>query len=107
MSWTVETLDKRVDKELEALPVDVRAHFVRIAEMLEASGPSAVGMPFVRHLTDGLWEIRAKGKDVIGRAIYVKAVGQRLVVVHAFIKKTQKTPSKALSIARARAKEVE
>jgi phage-related protein len=47
-----------------------------------------------------------KGRDGIARAIYVTAVGQRVVVVHAFAKKTQKTPQRALEIARARAKEV-
>ena len=53
-----------------------------------------------------LWEIRMSGKDGIARAIYVKASGQRLVVVHAFQKKTQKTPKTALETARKRAKEV-
>ena len=48
-----------------------------------------------------------KGKDGIARAIYVTAVGQRVVVLHAFAKKTQKTPQRALDIARTRAKEVE
>lgn len=105
-SWTVETLDKRVDKELSRLPADVRADFVRIAELLERSGPNAVGMPYVRHLENGLWEIRARGRDAIGRAVFVRAVERRLVVVHAFVKKSQKTPRQALATARARAKEV-
>jgi phage-related protein len=47
-----------------------------------------------------------KGKDGIARAIYVTAKGERVVVVHAFIKKTQKTPQGALDVARQRAKEV-
>ncbi len=47
-----------------------------------------------------------KGKDGIARAVYVTASGERLVVVHAFTKKTQKTPARALEVARARAKEV-
>ena len=47
-----------------------------------------------------------KGKDGIARAIYVTARGERVVVVHAFVKRTQKTPQDALEIARKRAKEV-
>ncbi len=47
-----------------------------------------------------------KGKDGIARAIYMTAKGERVVVLHAFVKKTQKTPQKALEIARERAKEV-
>ena len=63
-------------------------------------------MPHVRSLSGAgsLWEIRMSGKDGIARAIYVKASGQRLVVVHAFQKKTQKTPKTALETARKRAK---
>ncbi len=64
-------------------------------------------MPHVRSLGNGLWEMRLSGRDNIGRAIYVVAKGSRLVVVHAFLKKSQKTPGRALDLARRRAKEVE
>ena len=106
--WSVETLDKRVDRELAKLPRDLFARFLRIADLLTEQGPETVGMPHVRSLSgaDGLWEIRMSGKDGIGRAIYVKASERRLVVVHAFQKKTQKTPKTALETARKRAKEV-
>jgi len=50
--------------------------------------------------------MRMKGRDGIARAIYVTAKGERVVVLHAFVKKTQKTPQRALEIARERAKEV-
>ncbi len=48
----------------------------------------------------------ALGKDGIARAIYVTAVNQRVVIVRAFVKKTQKTPKHELALARQRAKEV-
>ena len=101
-------MDKRVDRELAKLPRDLFARFLWIADLLTEQGPDTVGMPHVRSLsgTGGLWEIRMSGKDGIARAIYVKASGQRLVVVHAFQKKAQKTPKTALEIARKRAKEV-
>jgi phage-related protein len=104
--WTVETFDHRVDAELADLPKDVRADFLRIAELLEAYGPADVGMPHVRHLEGKLWEMRLRGRDGIARAIYVVADGQQIVVLHAFTKKTQKTPVRALEIARRRAKEL-
>lgn len=106
--WSVETLDKRVDRELTKLPRDLFARFLWIADLLTEQGPDTVGMPHVRSLSGvgSLWEIRMSGKDGIARAIYVKASGQRLVVVHAFQKKTQKTPKTALETARKRAKEV-
>ena len=46
------------------------------------------------------------GRDGIARAVFVTAVGERVVVLHAFEKKTQKTPARALEVARQRAKEV-
>lgn len=62
--------------------------------------------PYVKHLGGKLWEMRMRGKDGIARAIYVTAPGERVVVLHAFVKKTQKTPQRALEMARDRAKEV-
>lgn len=106
MTWVVETLDSRVDRELNKLPKEVYARFLRIAEMLEDLGPENVGLPHVKSLGAGLWEMRMSGKDTIGRSIYVKASEQRLVVVHAFEKKSRKTPLRALDKARERAKEV-
>ena len=65
-------------------------------------GPRQVGMPHVRHLEDKLWAMRLTGRDGIARAVYVTQAGQRLTVLHVFIKKMQKTPRPALAIARAR-----
>lgn len=106
MNWTVRTLDHRVEKEILALPAQVRASFFRIIDLLIEFGPEMVGMPYVRPLGSGLWEIRARGKEGIGRGIYIKAGEQEIVVLHAFVKKTQKTPKSALDLARKRAKEV-
>ena len=105
--WQVELLDRRVERELDALAVDVRQRFLRIVELIETHGLDAMHEPHIKHLEGRLWEMRMKGSDGIARAIYVTAVGQRVVVVHAFAKKTQKTPQRVLDIARARAKEVE
>lgn len=52
-------------------------------------------------MESGVW-----GRTGIGRAFYCFVVGKRVVIVHAFVKKTQKTPDKELKIARKRAKEV-
>jgi phage-related protein len=84
------------------MPPDIRARFLRVAELLEAFGPQQVGMPHVRHLEDKLWEMRLQGRDGIARAVYVAQSGQRLAVLHVFSKKTQKTPRHALTIARMR-----
>ena len=61
----------------------------------------------MRAFGDGLFELRPKGKSGIGRAFYCFLVGKRVVVLHAFIKKTQQTPDKDLKLARKRLKELQ
>jgi len=70
-------------------------------------GLERVGHPHVKHLRGKLWEMRFSGRDGIARAIYVTAVGRRVIVVHAFVKKSQTTPKAALDLAERRAKEIE
>jgi len=105
MGWVVEILPDAV-AELDALPEDMRARFQRIVAMIQTIGLERVREPYVKHLEDRLWEMRMTGRDGISRAIYVTAIGRRVVVVRAFVKKTQKTPRSEIEIARRRAKEV-
>ncbi|MFX3680849.1 type II toxin-antitoxin system RelE/ParE family toxin [Oceaniradius stylonematis] len=105
MVWTVETLDQRVDDELGALPNDMRAKFVWIAELIEAKGLPNVREPYVKPLERGLWEIRMKGRDGIARAIYVTARSERVIVVRVFRKKSQRTPRSEIRLALERAAE--
>ena len=99
--WTVE-LHPLAEPKLLALPADMRARFLRIAEMLESLGPQQVGLPHVRALEGKLWEMRMQGRDGISRAVYAAMHGRRLQVLHVFVKKTQATPRKALETARIR-----
>lgn len=106
MSWRVELLDERVKAALDALPSDIRARFERIVQLIQSHGLERVREPYVRHLEGPVWEMRMKGKDGIARAAYVTATGRRVVVVHVFVKKTQKTSRRDIEMALARAKEV-
>lgn len=106
MAWTVETLNETVDAELAELPPDMRARLVRIAQLIESVGLPNVKEPRVRHVRGPLWEIRLKGKAGIARALYITAREQRVVIVRAFIKKTEKTPTNEIDLALQRAKEV-
>jgi phage-related protein len=106
-SWTVEFLNDAVEAEFLAIPKDIQARLVRIAELIESHGLENLGMPYVRHLQDKLWEIRGKGKSGIARALYVTVVGRRVVIVRVFVKKSQKTPSGEIALALSRAKEIE
>jgi phage-related protein len=95
-----------VDAELEQLPVEMIARFRHIARLIEEFGLERVREPHVKQVHGPIWEMRLKGKDGISRALYVTAVGRRIVVVRAFIKKTQKTPNREIELALKRAKEI-
>ena len=106
MTWQVEFLNEAAQAEVDALPVDIRARFVRVKELIESHGLDRVGEPHVKHLDGKLWEMRMKGKDGIARSIYVTAKGKRVVVLRSFVKKTQKTPRREIELARDRTKEL-
>ena len=105
MKWTDETLDEIVDAEVESLPVDMRARLAHIAKLIEEMGLERVGEPHLKHLRGRLWKCGSK-EDGISRALYVVATGRRVVIVRAFIKKTQKTPPHEIDLALARAKAI-
>jgi phage-related protein len=105
MAWTVETLHHPVDAALNALPVDMRARFARVVRLIESFGGDRVGPPHVKHLQRRLWEMRLRGRDGIARALYVTVTGPR-VVVSVCVKKTQKTPRRAIELALERAQEI-
>lgn len=107
MKWHVETLNSTVDRELAALDFHLRGKFLYIAELLSTYGPHYVREPYVKPLGNKLWEMRLKGPAGIARAIYMTVVDRRIVVLHVFTKKTQKTPSSAIDKALARAREIE
>jgi phage-related protein len=106
MSWTVETLNETVDAEVEALPEDMRARLARIAKLIEEKGLERVGEPHVKQIEGRIWEMRMKGRSGISRALYVTAVGRRVVIVRVFVKKTEKTPRREIDLALTRAKSV-
>jgi phage-related protein len=105
MAWTVETLNETVDAELSELSADMRARLARIAELIEAVGMPNVREPHVKHIRGPIWEMRLKGKSGVARALYVTVGGQRVVIVRAFVKKTEKTPANEIDLALQRAKE--
>ena len=104
--WTVGTANETVDAEVEALPEDMRAKLARIAELIEEKGLERMGEPHVKHVEGRLWEMRLQGRSGISRALYVTAVGRRVVIVRVFTKKTEKTPRREIDLALFRAKSV-
>ncbi len=103
MGWTVVTVSA-VDSEIEALPVKLRARLFRPLEAVENVGLEALREPHVKHLQGKLWKLRVRAEGEIVRGIYVTAAERRLVVLHVFVKKSRRTPRRALETARKRAK---
>lgn len=106
MPWSVEIFNEVVVEEIAALPADMQARFIRLSERISTAGLESLGEPHVKHLVGKLWELRLTGRDGIARALYVTAFGRRVVIVRAFVKKSQKTPPAEIELALRRAKEV-
>ena len=104
--FAIEYFHERVLAEVESWPVDVLADYARLLELLAEHGPS-LRLPHSRALGDGLFELRPRGRSGIGRAFYCFMFGRRVVVLHAFIKKSQETPDRELKLARRRRKELQ
>jgi phage-related protein len=105
VTHSVEHFSRRALDEIESWPVGILADCARLVELLIEFGPGLM-MPHSRSLGDGLFELRPRGREGIGRALYCFVIGQRVVVLHAFVKKTQATPKSDLAMARKRMKEV-
>lgn len=103
MRWAVETLDV-VDREIEELPPSLQARLLRLLEVVESVGLDSLREPHVKHVEGKLWELRVKAAEGIARGFYVTATGRRVIVLHVFVKKANKTPSVALRLARERMK---
>ena len=105
MTWAIGFCNGRIEAEILSLPAGFVARFLRYAERMEIYGPD-LGMPHTRALGDGLFELRIKSMEGIARVFYCTLVGRRIVFLHQFIKKSERTPPNELRIARQRMSEV-
>lgn len=105
MDWRVTFYSVSLEEEILLLPAGFVARFLRYAERMETYGPD-LGMPHTRAMGEGLFELRLKATEGIARVFYCTLVGQRIVMLHQFIKKSEKIPRRELEIAKSRMKEV-
>jgi len=103
--WSITYFNERIQREIEEWPVGIYADFLRLIQLMEHHGAD-LRMPHSRAMGYGLFELRCKGKEGLGRAFYCTMLNRQIVVLHSFIKKTQETPERELAIARKRLKEV-
>lgn len=105
MAWKITFFDKKVEEETYKFPPGILADFLHIAELIEKFGAD-LGSPHTKAIGRGLFEIRAKGREGIGRSLFCFALKNEIIILHSFIKKTQKTPKKEIETALKRMKEV-
>ena len=105
MEWKISFYNHKVEADTLSFPKGILANFLHIAEMIEEVGP-ALGLPYTKALSGGLFEIRAKGREGIGRSFFCMVKGKEVVILHSIIKKSQKAPKKDMKLARKRQKEV-
>lgn len=105
MAYTIEYYSDTVAEEILALPDTLAARYVVLARRIMAVGPN-LGAPHTDAFGEGLFELRLKGQEGIARVFFCALVGRRVMMLHSFIKKTQKTPQREMEIARKRMKEV-
>ena len=104
MKWTITYYSEPLQEDILALPAGLLGRYLRYTDRMEIHGPD-LGMPHTRAVGNGLFELRLKASEGIARVFYCTAVEKRIVILHQFIKKTQKTPPKELALARRLMKE--
>ncbi len=105
MTWKVTFFNTKVEAETLNFPKGILSNFLHIAEIIEEFGPM-IGKPYTSPMGKGLFEIRAKGHEGIGRSLFCTVKGKEIIILNSFVKKTQKTPKKEIDKARKRMMEL-
>ena len=106
MNWKVDFFNESVENGILSMPPKIQARMIKLLELIEKHGAN-LGSPHTEPMGDGLFEIRAKAQEGIGRSLYCYMKGRHIMVLHAFVKKGKKTPKPDLDLAKKRKAEVE
>jgi phage-related protein len=105
MDCTITYYSEAVQSDILALPDTLAARYIVLTRRMIVLGPN-LGAPYTKAFGHGLFELRLKGAEGIARVFFCALVGQRIVMLHCFVKKSEKTPRREREIAEARMKEV-
>jgi phage-related protein len=105
MCWQIDFY-KGVEQIILEMPPKIQARMVKLLELMEKHGAN-LGPPLTESMGGGLFEIRARAQEGIGRGLFCYLQGKHIFVLNAFVKKTQKTPINELKLARLRQSEVQ
>lgn len=105
MDCTISYYSIAVQAQIIELPDTLAARYVVLTRRMLALGPN-LGEPHTKAFGDGLFELRLKGSEGIARVFFCTLVGKRIVMLHSFIKKSDRTPLREIDVAETRMKEV-
>ena len=105
MSWQIDYYSTALQRDLLGLPATLQARYIHLTARMEVFGPD-LGMPHTRAMGEGLFELRLKGAEGIARVFYCTLASRRIVMLHAFVKISEKTPTREFAVARRRMKEI-
>jgi len=105
MTYVITYYNQEVQEEIMSLPATLQARYINLTDRMLEYGPN-LGLPHTDAFGGGLFELRLKGAEGIARVFFCTIVKQEIMMLHSFIKKTQKTPNKDLNIAKLRMKEL-
>lgn len=105
MEWKISYYNDSVMQKILALPKSLLAKYLRTVSLIELFGAN-LGEPHSKAFGNGLFELRLKGQEGIARVFYCTVIGKEVIILHSFIKKTQKTPKKELEITKSRLTEI-
>lgn len=105
MNWSIEYYSEKVQQEIFELPEGLQARYIHLTNIMLSEGAN-LGEPHTKAIGDGLFELRLKGKEGIARIIYCTIINKKIVILHSFIKKTQKIPGKEFKLAKQRMNEI-
>ncbi len=105
MNWNIKYFNENVENQILDLPDGLLARYLKLTDMMLVHG-SNLGLPHTKSLSSGLFELRLKSKEGIGRVFYCTKVGKNIIMLHLLIKKSQKIPKNEMDIALQRLREV-
>lgn len=105
MDYTISYYDDAVQNDILALPDTLAARYIVLTRRMVALGPN-LGEPHTKAFGNGLFELRLRGAEGIARVFFCTIVNRRIVMLHSFVKKTEKTPIRERALAESRLKEI-
>jgi phage-related protein len=105
VDYKIKYYSVEVEDDILSLPDTLAARYVVLTRRMAAVGAN-LGPPHTDSFGEGLFELRLKGAEGIARVFFCTLIGRQIMMLHSFVKKSQKTPLREIEVARKRMKEV-